>query len=227
MNEQCESQWCISGLVKTQVSVYLSFKVRGNQAKVLGVLYKPGKMEQCYLKSNVTTISAAEVRTDRTQDDRVDASVLEGLAALLLLKDLLFMFRPNIHELPRFVHLHGVVHQTIHVDKLDSPLFRVVHHWWDDGKLSHLFFVVLWNRGGDAVRPQPNSGFAVLWTGVPFVYSSILKDTTSSGRNGGLISPLMLTSCSERPSMISEISCSLLAIVADSPVPLCPTLPQK
>lgn len=27
--------------------------------------------------------------------------------------------------------------------------------------------------------------------------------------------------------MISEISCSLLAIVADSPVPLCPTLKDK
>lgn len=35
------------------------------------------------------------------------------------------------------------------------------------------------------------------------------------------------TSCSERPSMISEISCSLLAMVADSPVPLCPTLQDK
>lgn len=45
--------------------------------------------------------------------------------------------------------------------------------------------------------------------------------------NWSFISPLKLTSCSERPSMISEISCSLLAIVADSPVPLCPTLPQK
>lgn len=32
------------------------------------------------------------------------------------------------------------------------------------------------------------------------------------------------TSCSERPSMISDISCSLLAMVADRPVPLWPTL---
>lgn len=35
------------------------------------------------------------------------------------------------------------------------------------------------------------------------------------------------TSCSERPSMISEISCSLLAIVAERPVPLCPTLQRR
>lgn len=35
------------------------------------------------------------------------------------------------------------------------------------------------------------------------------------------------TSCSERPSMISEISCSLLAIVAERPVPLWPTLRRR
>lgn len=33
-----------------------------------------------------------------------------------------------------------------------------------------------------------------------------------------------LTSCSESPSMISEISCSLLAMVAERPAPLWPTL---
>lgn len=149
-----ESRRCISALVKTQGSVYLSFKVRGDQAKVLGVLNKPGNVGQC---DNKKCSSAA----DRMQDDCVDASVLQACVALLLLKDLLFVFRPDIHELPRFVHLHGVVHQTIHVDKLDPPLFRVVHHWWDDRKLSHLFFVVLCNRGGDAVKPQTNDGFAV------------------------------------------------------------------
>lgn len=152
------------------------------------------------------------------------ASVLEARVALLLLKDLLLVFRPNVHELPRFVHLHGVVHQTVHVDELDSPLFRVVHHRWDDRKLPHLFFVVLRKRGGDAVKPQTNGGLTVLRkrSGVhlPFM-------TNSGGNIAVATSPLVLTSCSERPSMISEISCSLLAIVADSPVPLCPTLPQK
>lgn len=65
----------------------------------------------------MTAISAAQLQTEHK------ATVLEGCVALLLLKDLLLMFRPNIHELPRFVHLHGVVHQTIHVDELHSPLF--------------------------------------------------------------------------------------------------------
>lgn len=139
----------------------------------------------------------------------------EGCGALLLLEDLLLMFGPNIHELPRFVHLHGVVHQTIHVDKPDPPLFQVVHHWWDDRKLSHLFFVVLWNRGQDAMRPQTNGGYTALRKGVVFLCSLFLTFH------------MLLTSCSERPSMISEISCSLLAIVAERPVPLCPTLPQK
>ena len=50
----------------------------------------------------------------------------------LLLKDLLLVFSPNIHELPGFVHLHWVVHQAIHVDELHSPLLRVIHHGRDD-----------------------------------------------------------------------------------------------
>lgn len=114
--------------ISENMGVYLSFKVRGNQAKVLGVLYKPGNIGQCDLQSKVTT---ADLRR-RHRTTVWMLSLLEVCVALLLLKDLLLMFRPNIHELPRFVHLHGVVHQTIHIDKLDSSLFGVVHHWWDD-----------------------------------------------------------------------------------------------
>lgn len=74
----------------------------------------------------------------------------------LLLKDLLLVFGPNIHELPGFVHLHRVVHQAVHVDELHSPLLGVVHHGGDDWQLSHLFLVVLWNMVA-TVTPTENS----------------------------------------------------------------------
>lgn len=111
------------------------------------------------------------------------ASVFVACGDILFLKDLLLVFGPNIHELPRFVHLHRIVHQTVHVDKLDSPLFQVVHHWWDDRKLSHLFFIVLWNRGRDAFRPQINAGCTAVRKGTVFC-SSFLKDTTSGVKLG-------------------------------------------
>ena len=74
----------------------------------------------------------------------------------LVLEDLLFVFSPDIHELPGFVHLHRVVHQAVHVDELHSPLLRVVHHGRDDRQLSHLFLVVLWNTVA-TVTPTQNS----------------------------------------------------------------------
>lgn len=58
--------------------------------------------------------------------------MLENKSGLLLLKDLLFVFGPNIHELSSFVNLHWIVHQAVHVDKLHSPLLRVIHHGRDD-----------------------------------------------------------------------------------------------
>ena len=66
----------------------------------------------------------------------------------LLLKDLLLVFRPDVHELPGFVHLHGVVHEAVEVDELHPPLLCVIHHRRDDGQLPHLLLVVLLDRGG-------------------------------------------------------------------------------
>ncbi len=36
-----------------------------------------------------------------------------------------------------------VIHQTVHVDKLHSPLFGIVHHGRNDRQLPHLFLIVL------------------------------------------------------------------------------------
>lgn len=51
----------------------------------------------------------------------------------LLLKNLLLMLSPDVHELARLVDLHGVIHKSVHVDELHAPLLRVVHHGRDDG----------------------------------------------------------------------------------------------
>ena len=66
----------------------------------------------------------------------------------LLLEDLPLVLAPDVHELAGLVHLHGVVHQAVHVDELDPPLLRVVHHGRDDGQLPHLLLVVLEGRRG-------------------------------------------------------------------------------
>lgn len=87
--------------------------------------------------------------------------------SLLLLKDLLFMFGPNIHELPGFVHLHWVIQQAVHVDKLHSPLFRVVHHGRDDWQLSHLFFIVLWNMVRESGHSYSNREQSPLFSKPP------------------------------------------------------------
>lgn len=51
----------------------------------------------------------------------------------LLPKNLLLVLGPDVHELPRLVDLHGVVHKSVHVDELHAPLLRVIHHGRDDG----------------------------------------------------------------------------------------------
>lgn len=50
----------------------------------------------------------------------------------LLLKNLLLVLGPDVHELARLVDLHGVVHEPVHVDELHTPLLRVIHHGRDD-----------------------------------------------------------------------------------------------
>lgn len=62
---------------------------------------------------------------------------------LLVLKDLLLMVSPNIHKLPIFINLHGVLHKPIHVNELDPSLFCVKHHRWDHRELPHLFLIIL------------------------------------------------------------------------------------
>lgn len=61
----------------------------------------------------------------------------------LLLKECFLVFGPDVHELARFVDLHGVIHQSVHVDKLHSPLLRIVHHGRNDRQLPHLLLIVL------------------------------------------------------------------------------------
>lgn len=107
--------------------VYLSLQIRGDQAKVLGLLDKPGKRSQSGQRPSKT-----EIKTSWKQ-------------SLLLFENLFLVLGPDVHELPGFVDLHGVVHEAVHVDELDSPLLRVVHHGRDDGQLPHLLLVVLWS----------------------------------------------------------------------------------
>lgn len=64
-------------------------------------------------------------------------------SCLLLSESLLFLLTPHVHHLPVFVHLHGVVHQAVHVDELDALLLRVEQHRRDDGQLAHLLLCVL------------------------------------------------------------------------------------
>lgn len=62
---------------------------------------------------------------------------------LLLSESLLFLLAPHVHHLPVFVHLHGVLHQPIHVDELDALLLSVKQHGRDDSQLAHLLLCVL------------------------------------------------------------------------------------
>lgn len=68
------------------------------------------------------------------------------MSDLLLTEGVLLLLAPHVHDLPVLVHLHGVVHQAVHVDEPDSPLLCVVHHGRDDGHLSHLLLVVLLDK---------------------------------------------------------------------------------
>lgn len=61
----------------------------------------------------------------------------------LLSEGLLLLLAPHVHHLPVLVHLHGVVHQAVHVDELDALLLGVEQHRRDDGQLTHLLLCVL------------------------------------------------------------------------------------
>lgn len=62
---------------------------------------------------------------------------------LLLSESVLLLLAPHVHNLPVLVHLHGVIHQSIHVDELDALLLSIKQHWRDDRQLSHLLLCVL------------------------------------------------------------------------------------
>lgn len=62
---------------------------------------------------------------------------------LLFSEGVLLLFAPHIHHLPVLVHLHGVVHQPIHVDELDALLLGIKQHGGNDSQLSHLLLCVL------------------------------------------------------------------------------------
>lgn len=65
------------------------------------------------------------------------------LFCLLLSESVLLLFAPHIHHLPVLVHLHGVIHQSVHVDELDALLLSIKQHRRDDCQLSHLLLCVL------------------------------------------------------------------------------------
>lgn len=63
---------------------------------------------------------------------------------LLLSESVLLLLAPHVHNLPVLVHLQRVIHQSIHVDKLDALLLSVKQHRRDDRQLSHLLLCVLY-----------------------------------------------------------------------------------
>lgn len=62
---------------------------------------------------------------------------------LLFSESVLLLFAPHIHHLPVLVHLHGVVHQAVHVDELDALLLGIEQHRRNDSQLPHLLLCVL------------------------------------------------------------------------------------
>lgn len=70
----------------------------------------------------------------------------------LLPEGLLLLLAPQVHDLAVFVDLHGVVHEPVHVDELDTLLVGVIQHRWDDSQLAHLLLQVLERNGTRGVR---------------------------------------------------------------------------
>lgn len=77
------------------------------------------------------------------QNPKAKCQNIMVVVCLLLSESVLLLLAPHVHHLPIFVHLHGVVHQPIHVDELDALLLGVKQHWRNDRQLSHLLLCVL------------------------------------------------------------------------------------
>lgn len=105
LNEYLNEQFHLSRDI-----IYLSLQIRCNQSKIFRMLDKPGKKTFCYLSKITYSGTFRKCAKENT----------------LLLKYLLFMLSPNIHKLSSFVHFHWVIHKTVHVDELHTPLFRVI-----------------------------------------------------------------------------------------------------
>ena len=61
----------------------------------------------------------------------------------LLPEGLLLLLTPHVHDLAVFVHLHGIIHEPIHVDELDPLLVGIIQHGRDYGQLTHLLLQIL------------------------------------------------------------------------------------
>lgn len=84
-----------------------------------------------------------QVRTTGLHEIRTTVVRSAIAFCLLFSESVLFLFAPHIHHLPVLVHLHGVVHQPIHVDELDALLLGIEQHRRNDGQLPHLLLCVL------------------------------------------------------------------------------------
>lgn len=89
------------------------------------------------------TQTKQEMSIQKNRLDHICGHDVPEMICLLLSESVLLLFTPHVHNLPVLVHLHGVVHQSVHVDELDALLLRVEQHGRDDCQLSHLLLCVL------------------------------------------------------------------------------------
>lgn len=86
---------------------------------------------------------------------------------LLLSESVFLLLAPHIHNLSVLVHLHGVTHQSIHVDELDALLLSIKQHRRDDCQLSHLLLCVLMStRATHAHKAEKKTTSWSEWAGL-------------------------------------------------------------
>lgn len=76
----------------------------------------------------------------------------------LFTKGVPLLLTPHVGDLTVLVHLHGVIHESVHVDELDPLLVRVVQHGRDHGQLAHLLLQVLQQSTGWDQRASAGPG---------------------------------------------------------------------
>lgn len=114
-------------------------------------------------------------------------STIMAVFCLLLSESVLFLLAPHVHHLPVLVHLHGVIHQSVHVDELDALLLSVEQHRRDDGQLSHLLLRVLtetesnnlewvgWSREGETNLTTSHFCWRVQWENLMRLHVLVYK----------------------------------------------------